>query len=162
MRGEGSGCPQVVLSQIATLTIVDLATEQPPNLVVQDLQAANGFVTVHQPILLRATVANRGFDPMGGGTVELLVDGRGVAQQEVHLPSGSTQNVEFLYRFAQAGDHRVEVRLPPDALPLDNRRFLAVSAQPAIRTLCVSGLDRSARYVQLCCNRIPPWPAPWR
>jgi hypothetical protein len=135
------------LSEQAELVMVDLARGADPNLLVTELKTNNDFVVANQETSLVTAIENPGSEPVAGVPVELWVEGQNVARSAVQLAAHSRQSVEFRYRFASAGDHRVEIRLPADSLPIDSRRFLVVPVRTAVRCLCVAGSDRSANFV---------------
>src|SRR5690606_39266935 len=59
---------------------------------------------------------------------------------------------KFSYQFAEAGQRGLEIRLPDDRLPVDNRRYLAADVQERARVLCVAGAPGAARYVAEALN----------
>ncbi len=89
----------------------------------------------------------------GSGEVEagleasLVVDGKVVARGLVDLPAGEAgRRVEKGFSLSfEPGVHEVEVRIPPDALPDDDRRALRVELRRDVRVLLFDGDPRSVR-----------------
>ena len=138
------------LSAQATLVVVDLSAPVGVNLAVSDLRTSAHYVTVGRDITFQVTVDNLGQEPVVDTPIELLIEGRTVARRTLQSAPRGTQTVEMTYRFTGVGDQRVEVRLPQDSLPADNRRFLVVPVRAAIRA-CVSAVKTA-----------PPATSRWR
>ncbi len=143
------------LSARAQLVVVDLGAPVDVNLVVTDLRTATSYVTVGQEVSFQAMIENLGTEPVVDTPMELLVEGRAVARRTLQLAPQGTQIVTIPHRFLSEADHRVEVRLPQDSLPLDSQRFLALPVRATTRVLCVGGRDRSARYMALALQPDP-------
>lgn len=127
------------LADLASLVVLDLGQTGAENIAVTGLSADSPVVTPARNVDFQAQVKNFGRQSHNRQPVELLVDGRRVAQQNVDLPPDGEATVSFSYRFDTPGDHAVEVRAEGDALELDNHRWLAVSVKPNIPVLCING-----------------------
>lgn len=135
----------------ARVSVVNSAGLGGLNLAVTSLEMESGAAATDQPVAFRSAVRNFGESTLRGQVVELLVDGRLVDTKRVDLPPGVDVSVNWSHTFRAAGEVRVEVHLQDDALPVDNRRWLAVPVRDELSVLLVdgtpSGRDRdSATY----------------
>jgi hypothetical protein len=90
-----------------------------------------------EPRVVRAEVANAG--PERVLPVELWVDEQLAASRLETVAPGTVSPVEFTVRPAAGGPHRVEVRLPADRHPADDRRLLGIEAAAPVGVLVVDG-----------------------
>ncbi len=127
------------LAESARLVVIDLGQEGAGNLAVTGVRTDDPFATVGRNVNIEAEVKDFGGQARGRQLVELLVDGRRVAQEHVDLAAGGEASVGFSYRFEAPGDHTLEVRLEGDLLEVDNHRWLALPVKPFVRVLCVDG-----------------------
>jgi hypothetical protein len=133
------------LGAAAKLFVIDLGEPSADNLAVTDLYAEEPIATPAHDVHLRARMKNFGRVSQSRRAVELLVDGRPLAQQSVDLDAGAEKSMVFSHRFETPGDHAVEVRLDAgDRLEIDNRRFLIVRVRDDVRVLCVEGPSPAA------------------
>jgi hypothetical protein len=95
--------------------------------------------------VVRAEIANAG--PEKVLPVELWLDGRLASSRLETLAPGTSAAVEFTLRPPAAGAQRVEVRLPSDRYPADDRRFLGIEVSPPVSVLIVDG-EPGASLVQ--------------
>lgn len=127
------------LSRLATLTVLDVGQPGADNAAVTSLATSAPFVTLAEGVDLETQIKSFGRGERSRQLLELVVDGRRVRQQEIDLGPGGEATAVFNYRFETVGDHAVEVRLAPDRLEVDDRRYLAVPVKQAIQVLCVDG-----------------------
>lgn len=90
-----------------------------------------------EPRVVRAELVNYG--PEAVLPVELWLDGRLATSRLETVPPGTSAAVEFTLRPAAAGAQRVEVRLPPDRYPADDRRLLGIEVAAPLSVLAVDG-----------------------
>ena len=90
-----------------------------------------------EPRVVRAEIANAG--PEKVLPAELWLDGKLAASRLETVAPGTSATVEFTLRPPAAGAQRVEVRLPPDRYPADDRRFLGIDVSPQVSVLAVDG-----------------------
>ena len=123
-----------------SLVVIDLGQPTAENLAVTGLRGgrAGGHAGRRRRLRGRARRTSAA-SARNRQAVELLVDGRRVAQQTLDVPAGGEASVAFSYRFETPGDHVVEVRAEGDALEVDNHRCLVVPVRQSIRVLCVNG-----------------------
>jgi hypothetical protein len=123
----------------AKIVLIGVGDGRMDNTAVTSLAAVDPIVLPDRPARLRAAVRNFGVTPVTGLRCELYADNYLVAFKAVDLPPREETVVEFPYEFRRSGEHAVEVRLPPDRLAVDNRRWLSVPVTDQIRVLVVNG-----------------------
>jgi hypothetical protein len=127
------------IGQSASISLINVAGAASSNLAVTGLQSDAEIVTVDQKVTFRAVLRNFGQTILRNQTVELLVDGRLVDTKRLDLPPGIDTPLDWEYQFLSAGDHSIEVHLEDDALPLDNRRWMAIPVREQLNVLLVNG-----------------------
>lgn len=90
-----------------------------------------------EPRVVRVEIANAG--PEKVLPVELWLDGKLAANRLETVAPGTTGQVEFTLRPPSGGAQRVEVRLPSDRYPADDRRWLGIEVAPPVSVLAVDG-----------------------
>jgi hypothetical protein len=164
-----------------TLRLVDCGASDPRNRFVAALDPGPLAVSTYEPTNLQARVEVAGPFPEGrpasrqeavkgrgedGISVRLLADGREVDASTVLLNPVEPADVEFSHRFSAAGKTRITVQLPPDGLPQDNQRHLALNVLPHIEVLLIGTTvdgdgPGTASYVDLALTpRAPDMGAP--
>lgn len=128
----------------ARVTFIDLGQPDSPNVAVTRLDAEGSFVDTEQPVRVQSSVHNYGSAAVSRCPVELYVDDRLMETRQVDLPPDADTAVDFSIQLQTPGAHRVEVRVADDALPLDNSRYLALTAHDQLHVLLVNG-RRSGR-----------------
>ncbi len=127
------------LAETATLVLIDVGQPSADNLAVADVRLLTAPAIAGRTCRFEVTVKSFAAQPAGRQAVELLVDGRRVAQRHVEVPAGGEASVLFEHRFDRPGDRAVEVRAEGDALAVDNRRYLAVPVRRSVSILCIEG-----------------------
>ena len=98
--------------------------------------------TVHAirrvPTPVIATVRNRTPATLTS-QVTLEIDGGQPMRRSIQVEPGSDAEVEFEVTFPAAGAHRLRASLEPDALAMDDQRYLAVDVREQIDVLVVEG-----------------------
>ena len=89
-----------------------------------------------EPRAVRAEIANGGPEPVL--PVELWLDGKLAATRLETVPPGTSATVEFALR-PLADAQRVEVRVPPDRYPADDRRYLGIEVAAPLSVLAIDG-----------------------
>lgn len=126
------------LAERARLVFLDTGQPGTANTAITNLQASDGFVLSGRAVTLTATLRNFGSAGATGQLVELHLDDRLADTRQVDLPPGTDVRVTFSPAFT-AGDHRVEVRLKPDNLRVDDSRRLVVPVRDELQVLLVNG-----------------------
>ena len=76
----------------------------------------------------------------------LRLDGKIVAEANVTLPPSGCVEASFDHTFARVGLHRAVVSLNPDALPVDDQRYLDIHVASELRVALVDGAPSPLRY----------------
>lgn len=139
--------PLAALAAKAKVVVVDLSPDRRTNLALTRLSSRQPYATLLGDSLLEATLHEFGDEPRRECVVELLVDAEPVGSQVVDVPPDGEVSVRFTHRFSRPGAHAVAVRAAPDALEIDNTRWLAMKVAEEIRVLCVEGQPGAARFV---------------
>lgn len=134
------------------LKLYDVGQDDGQNVAVTRLSAADGVVTVGSPTRLNLELENFGNRDHTQQPVDLLVDGRKVAELKADINAGDRSALSAVHRFQSPGEHIVEARLGGDRLEADNRRWLSLVVKTALDVLCVEGKSGTARHVALALN----------
>ena len=126
------------LADRAKLVFLDVGQPGTANTAITGLRASEGFVLSGRSLQLSATIRNFGISGAVGQTVELLLDDRLSDTRQVDLPSESDVRVDFSPAFS-SGEHRVEVRLKPDGLRVDDSRRMVIPVRDELQVLLVNG-----------------------
>lgn len=126
------------LADKAKIVWLDVGEPAAPNLAVTSLRTDDTFVLSGHPARMSANVRNFGATPVGAQLVELHVDGRLADSRRVDVPAGQEAMVDFEPTLGN-GEHRVEVRLSPDALAVDDSRRLALPVRDELQVLLING-----------------------
>lgn len=142
------------ISQRAEVLLLDVGQPRTPNVAVTRFSpvsagslggGADRAVLVGRPVFLQAVLRNFGDEPISRQRVELHAGGRLVQTRIVDLPAGTETSVDFEYTFSGDVDRpapfdaTLEVRLPDDFLPADNRRWLVLPVRERLDVLLVDG-----------------------
>lgn len=144
---EGAGAPGT--PGVVPVYSLPLAVGNEGNLSVKAIQVEPGFLGVHRPAVVAATVGNSGGADIATAGLRLVVDGRVLGRQTVGpLAPGQSTNVRFDTFFPEAGSHWVRVEADvADALAADNAVTAAVTVSPRLNVLVVDGrLTPSGNY----------------
>jgi hypothetical protein len=137
------------LAAAGTLSLVDLGIDDVRNTAVVSADIRETPVTLDRDFTIQAEIATFGEGSRGQKLVTLVVDGEAITQQSVDLDSGGRGQAAFRHRFSSPGDHTVELRLPDDALRVDNQRWISVPVREALRALCIYSRPNETRFVAL-------------
>jgi hypothetical protein len=122
----------------AKIVWLDVGEPASANTAVTSLRTDDRFVLAGRSIRTAATIKNFSATAVTGQLVELVVDGRLTDTRRVDLPAGQDVQVDFAPSFS-TGEHRLEIRLMPDALPVDDTRRLAIPVRNELQVLLVNG-----------------------
>ncbi len=142
------GSPQAVtefrersqrISEQARLVVIDLGQAGSDNLAVTGVQMSEPYVLAGRDANIVVQVKSFGRQSHTQHLAELFVDGRRAGEEHVDVPAGGEATLGFSYRFDSHGDHAIEVRLAPDLLEIDNRRWLSLPVKEQLRVLVIDG-----------------------
>lgn len=134
----------------ARLHLVHCVEAEHPNLAIEQLVPGPGTRAAGVPLFMEVTVRNFGAAPVKDVPVLVEADGQALPALTVaEIPARRAVKERFAVRFAEAGVHRIAVRLEADAVAADNARFAVVDFPPAVPVLLVDGGPRGddARYL---------------
>jgi Aerotolerance regulator N-terminal/von Willebrand factor type A domain len=126
------------LSDRAKLVFLDVGQPSSANTAVTSLRMSEGFVLSGRSVPTTATIRNFGSSGALGQLVELYLDDRLADTERVDLPAETDVRVDFAPAFS-SGEHRLEIRLKPDSLPVDDARRLVVPVRDELQVLLVNG-----------------------
>lgn len=117
---------------------LDVGEPVASNMAITNLRADDQFVLSNRATRIAANIKNFSAAPVSSQLVELVLDGRLADTKRVDVPAGQEIQTEFAPTFT-GGEHRVEVRLTPDALPVDDTRRLAIPVRDELQVLLING-----------------------
>jgi hypothetical protein len=138
-----------VLAERATLTLLDVGEADAANLAITRLAAGSSLLAVNDRVTFEVELHNFGKSEVPSQRVEMLVDGRSVAEHSLRVAAGGRATTAFSHAFDARGEHIVEARIDGDLLDTDNHRWLSVPVGETIQVLCVQGEQDAGRYVAL-------------
>jgi hypothetical protein len=138
--------------------MIRVTDKEHTNLSIDHLELVDGIHATDIDILLDTKITNHSQEDVENIPLVLLVDGQ--SQSIVTIPKikageQTVPPVRFPVRLNSSEPHRIEVQLPPDAIPDDNRRFLILNVPEALEVLIissekhVSASDSSTHYIRL-------------
>ncbi len=124
-----------------TLNFVKTVGRQNGNLGLLDLTGDVQIASTGVPVRLAVTLKNFGLQVANNVSVSIMQDGQKLplTVNFDKIEAGVEVKQEFDLSFDAPGKHRVELQLPPDALPSDNSRFLAIDVTSVNRVLIIEG-----------------------
>jgi hypothetical protein len=130
---QASGLRRVLAEADPSVGFVVLPVHNAPvsNLALTHLAVKNRTLRVGTPVLFEAQVLDVGEPAAEEASIELWIDGRKIDRLTVPLAERRAA-ASFLHTFTAAGLYGVEVRLDPDAVEIDNHRYVAVAVPPSI------------------------------
>jgi len=140
-RGAGDSRLAVAvrkISESAELLLLDAGSATRPNAAVTSCELLDQVPLVSRPTRVRVGLRNHSAEARRVD-LQVLVDERVLERRTVELGPGAEVTEIVPLAIDSPGAHRVEVRLPTDALEVDNHRWLAVTVRDRLRILCVQG-----------------------
>lgn len=126
------------LADRAKLVFLDVGQPGTSNTTVTSFRAAEGFVLSGRNVQLTATIRNHGVLGATSQLVELFINDRLSDTRQIDLPADTEARVDFTPSFP-SGEHRVEIRLKPDNLKVDDSRRLVIPVRDELQVLLVNG-----------------------
>lgn len=128
----------------AQLLLVDCGASEPRNVTVTRIATRDPVAGRGLPCDVEVTLRNSGSDRSGELSLEYWVDGQRDQSVTVSLEPEQELTVEpRRLVFADAGLHRVEVRVKSDPLKIDSRRHMVIDVREEVRVLLVDGERKS-------------------
>ncbi len=138
------------------LQVVHVPADSADNTWVEEVTVRDRPVDSRTLTSITSMIRHQGATRRTDVQVSLSVDGRAIASQSIDLEPGQAREVHFDHRFdaspGQGLEHQaiVEVTLPADRLPDDDRRLLAV---PVVSSLPVLFVDQFGESENPTTNR---------
>ena len=137
------------LDEVADFVTVDVGESSSQNAGISSATQQSHVIFPATPASWLVTVDDFTGNSSGQREVEMYVDGELVGGRRVGMGQGRQSTVSFQHTFDRSGQHRVEFRLQPDALAVDDYFFQAVIVKDAVNVVCVAGKPGAARNVAL-------------
>ena len=123
----------------AAISLADAAITPNKNQAITSLELDGPLVRIGRPARFSATIAGHGLDAAQSRRVDLEIDQVPAVTDTLSITPDRQTTITLQDTLTEPGPHGLELRLPPDALNIDNSRFLAVEAIDRLRVLLVDG-----------------------
>ncbi len=141
--------PREALRAAPAVTIVDVGAADAENWVVESAALVSPIAFADRPVRLRADIRRYGGEAAKRVAVWLGdEDTASGTARTVELTPGGSGSVELVYHPTAPGDVGISIRTESDALPADNRRFVALRVRDRLDVLCVEGSPGAARFLR--------------
>jgi len=129
------------VSKRANVTLVNVAKDPCDNVAVTNLKIEPEITLRQREATITASVACFGKPSAASTSVELLIEGHRVDQQDIDLIKNGETTVRFTHQFVSEGTQTVQVVLAnnKDRLAIDDERWLIVDVLPQLRVACFAG-----------------------
>lgn len=127
------------ISQQASIVLADVARASADNQTVTSLELDGSFLRTGQVARFSSLISRSAAEPLRNQRVELFIDGLPSGTETFSLAPNQQTTVSLQDMLGEPGEHAVETRIPPDALAIDNSRFLAITVKDQLRVLLVDG-----------------------
>ncbi len=136
----------------AEIIVLDVGRDSPTNLAVERFACREPLVVNGRDASFEIGVRNFSAEPVENCEVSLLIDDTVVARRQVDIPPQAAVTVPFVHRFTDSGMQSLVARIGPDAVSIDNRRWLSLRVKDHASVLCVEGRRGDASYVAHALN----------
>jgi hypothetical protein len=119
--------------------IIDVGSRNTDNVVLSRFDREDPMSLPGAPLRLLATVRNDTPNPLQGLQAELTVGDEQRPLLLPELPAGQSTDIPLTITPSKPGPLAVHLTLPPDNLPGDNTRWLAVNVRPRLDLLLIDG-----------------------
>lgn len=138
-----------------SLQLESLGENGEDNVAITSIKPESLLCAAGQLFGASVTIANFGATPVNGVRVTLAMNDDSPADESVieRIEPGKSQSVRLNARFKRAGFQTLKAAIPPDRLPVDNERVIAVQVIDQVRVAIVEGnpaapkADRDAFYL---------------
>jgi hypothetical protein len=137
------------LTKGAELFIERVGDAKNDNTAVTDLQIELSRIPQDQEVTFIAEVANFSTDADVETNVQLWLDQQAIQSETITLTPRERKKVRFRQRFSEPKLYRVETRLTPDGLTIDDRRHLLITSVADAQILLLEDLAGQAKYLDL-------------
>lgn len=123
----------------ANVKLIDVGTRATNNLTLAGFDQQDPVALPGAALNLMATIRNDEPTPLAASHALLTVDGETRPIILPDLAPGSTTRVPLSVTLQEAGQHPLLLKLPGDALPADDGRWLNVNVRPSLQVTLVDG-----------------------
>jgi len=151
-RGNDLKALQARLPQPPPLAnlFVDVGVDTPANVAITSVSVTPQQIPAQQPVNLTVTIQSTGVDVPSGAVQCRLLGNQPPQVRPFQLTAGTPQAVTFTFNDLPIGFHQAEIRLEtPDALLIDNRRFLTFRVGESRPVLTIADQPDDAIYWKL-------------
>ena len=126
-------------SQQIEMRIFDAGSDRAWNVTLEDLKQVDRLAMVGGATQFEAVLHNAGERESRDADATWTIDGKPTVVRLPTIAPGETARVPLSATFQEAGPHRVELALPSDELPGDNRRAAICQVRNQVNILLVDG-----------------------
>lgn len=121
--------------------VILVGGEAESNLGVTGLRLEGGLTPTNQPLRCSVEVTNESETEVRDVRVSLLVDDQPAGDETIvdRIAPGTSRSVALFAKLRTEGYHSITAKIPPDRLPADDQRTLAVKAIREVKVLLVQG-----------------------
>ncbi|HEV3342822.1 MAG TPA: BatA domain-containing protein [Pirellulales bacterium] len=126
-------------SQQIEMRIFDAGSDRTSNIALEDLEQLDRLAIVGGATQFEAVVHNAGDRELRDADATWTIDGKPTVVRLPTIAPGETVRLPLSATFQESGPHRVELALPNDELPGDNRRAAVCQVRDRVNILLVDG-----------------------
>ncbi len=123
----------------AEVSLINLGAGEAPNAGVVSVRVEGEPALAGRTVFVRATLRAWGGESLTGKLVEFFADGKQLASRRLDDVDPHQATIDFEYLCSTPGEHKLEVRLQPDRLAIDDVRAATLKVSQALRVLIVDG-----------------------
>lgn len=150
------------IAQLASIRVIDVGEPQTTNSAILSATQLTPYLTPEQTARFRIDLSCDNPAELTGQVVQMVIDGKLIAQQSVQFAENESVSVEMSTTFREPGTHGIEFRLQDDLLETDNRRYLVVEVKPELRVLALADDPSSLKFLRLALDPSDGQPASLR
>lgn len=126
-------------SQHVHVRVFDVGNDVTDNVAVTALEPVERIALVSAPVVYEATIQNQSTRDIEGLEATFAVDGKPGLVRLPAIGRGQTAKIPLSATFQEAGLHHVSFKLPADALPGDDARYLVTEVHQKLRMTLIDG-----------------------
>ena len=126
-------------AQAVNVKVIDVGSRRTDNLTLAGFDQQDPVALPGAPVNLMATIRNDEPTPLAASQALLTIGGETRPVMLPDLAPGSTTRVPLSVTLQEPGQHPLLLKLPGDALPGDDGRWLNVNVRPSLHVTLVDG-----------------------
>ncbi len=127
--------------------VFDAGREVTGNLAAREIRVSGQAFVRGTPITIDADIHNPTPQSVKGAIVSLLVSGEAKGKREIDAGPNATGTASFAYELPESGVANIQIRLPDDALNVDNTRSFKLEVKDKIRVLVVQDATSAVDFL---------------